>query len=436
MKHLLLALFLAIPAAAQIATDEAVRELLDGPTVGGSYSIGAGTFRPGSLFVNRGDLSGTADNPVVITGAGISETIIECPSVCYFEPNQHVTFRDLTIRGAWNSRHLRNFTFERVRFDDPEAIGWRQKVLWKTTGAPVPYVNPVDVGAGPIFFRECEFAPHPDGTDTALDFVATQGVQITDSIWERCNRGCLQAKGGSGIKVAFVIARNWIRDGGSRGIFLGGGTDWNLFDPPIEEAKAEFGSAEVYDNIIEGGDRDISACFTVGTAAGPIDFHHNLCLGQSGHLFRLIDENQHPATIEGVRNVTIRNSIVAQWKPPQWPNTNVLSTSLANSIRWETIKLADLVFDMASRKKFWGWPEADPLPTVGIIENVTVEIVRDPGGRPRVVGWEDYGPRPVVIDESVGKMSLFVGQNGKLYSTAEAAKRAGEFVEIMVEVAR
>ena len=391
MKYLFILCAFAVSAAGQINTAEELQQFLLEPTPGGNYSVAAGIFTLApNTFTKKGRFTGTEQAPIVINGAGIGETIIECPSVCYFEPNEWVVWRNLTIRGAINSRHLRHWTFERVRFEDPNAIGWHQRVLFKTTGAPVPYLNPVDIGAGPIIFKRCEFSPHPDGTDTALDFVATQAVTIEDSVFERCNRGCWQAKGGSGILVGYVIRRNWIQDAGARGIFMGGGTDWSLFDPPIGTATAEFGSADIYDNIVEGG----NTCFTAGTVKGPIDFHHNLCIAQSGWQFRMIDENQNPATAEGVRNVTIRDSIMLDWIPPQWPNTNVLATG--GTVQWATIVMRDLVFNYPSRQYFWGWPNHidNPMVKDNIIDSAEVEYERDINGKPRVKEWFGYGPRP------------------------------------------
>lgn len=400
MRYLIFICILASHAVAQtqaialmgrVDSTQGLLEFLTEPSEGGAYVIGAGVYRlPTLTVVEEGRLSGTEESPIVIQGEGIGKTIIECPDVCYFEPNSWVVWRDLTIRGGINSRHLHHWGFQRVRFEDPDAIGWKQRVLFKTTGAPKPYDAPVDVGAGPIIFRSCEFRPHDSATDTALDFVATQGVQIFDSIFEKCARGCLQAKGGSGIREPFVFARNWIQDAGQRGIFLGGGTNTEYFDPPLEEAQAEFGSAAVYDNIVEGG----SVCFTAGTVRGPIDFHHNLCIGQSGWQFRLVDENQTPETAEGVRNVIIRRSIMLDWIPPQWPDTNVLATG--GTIQWDTIVMSNLVFNYDSRQSFWGWPDHlnSPIVKHNITDFADVEYKRDAAGRPQVVGWSGYGPRP------------------------------------------
>jgi len=381
----------AIALAGRIQTTSGLLEFLTEPTAGGAYVIEAGVHTLPTLTVTeKGRLSGTREAPIIIQGEGIGKTIIECPNVCYFEPNSWVIWRDLTIRGGINSRHLRHWGFQRVRFEDPQAIGWSQRVLFKTTGAPKTDGDTVEVGAGPIIFRNCEFSPHESAEDTTLDFVATQGVQIFDSVFERCARGCLQAKGGSGILEPYVIARNWIKDAGSRGLFLGGGTNPQYFDPPIEEAKAEFGSAAVYDNIVEGG----SVCFTAGTVRGPIDFRNNLCIGQSGWQFRLVDENQNPATAEGVRNVIIRRNIMLDWIPPQWANTNVLATG--GTIQWDTIVMANLVFNYDSRQYFWGWPDHVDTPMVkaNIIDFADVEYRRDAVGRPYVIDWAGYGPRP------------------------------------------
>jgi len=377
--------------AARIQTASGLLEFLTQPTAGGVYTIGGGVYTlPPNTFTQRDRLSGTQQAPIVIQGEGIGKTIIECPNVCYFEPNSWVIWRDLTIRGAINSRHLRHWSFQRVRFDDPNAIGWTQRVLFKTTGAPTPYSNPVDIGAGPILFENCEFRPHDSAADTTLDFVATQGVQILDSIFEKCARGCWQAKGGSGILEPYIIARNWIQDAGQRGIYLGGGANPEFFDPPLNQAQAEFGAAEVYDNIVEGG----NTCFTVGTVSGPIDFHHNLCIAQSGWQFRMIDENQNPATAEGVRNVTIRDSIMLDWIPPQWPNTNVLAS--AGTVQWHTITMRNLLFNYPSRQYFWGWPYHvdNPMVKENIIDSADVEYERDADGKPRVIDWAEHGPRP------------------------------------------
>lgn len=386
MRLILLLMLAVFPARAGD-----VRALLTGPTGGGVYEIPAGAHDLSGLYVLRGHLWGSEDRPIVISGAG-PETILRCPGVCYFEASQWVTFRDLTIEGAINSRHLRHWRFERVAFRDA-GIGWPQKVLLKATGAPYPERKPVDVGAGPIEFEGCTFDPSPDGADTALDFVATQGVKILRSTFERCNRGCLQAKGGSGIREPFEIAHNWIKDGGQRGVFVGGGANPEFFDPPIDEARAEFGAASIHDNTIVGAASGNSACFVAGTVAGPVAFEHNLCIGQRGYVIRLLDENQHPATKEGVRNVTVRRNLFATWEPPQWPNTNVVQTTLANSIRWESIAIDDNIFGFASRSQYWGWPDRNPLPTTGNIDRADVAIEYD-DGKPRVANWPEYGPRP------------------------------------------
>jgi|GEM_PF-2417244 len=302
----------SISAAAQtiIETDQELLELLRQNTAPGVYQLAARTFaRSGSATygADPGRLSGTPEEPIIIRGAGINSTTIECPQVCFFSDNENVIFEDLTIRGAINSQHLKNWTFRRVRFKDvatPELNrrtfgGQAGGVIYKTAGA--------GVGAGPIVFESCIFDPAEIASpDTVMDFVGVQGVEILDSIFERCNRGCLQSKGGSGTVVPFRIEGNLVRDAGDRGIFVGGGAGPRFFDPPIAISRHEFGSATIRNNVIVGG----KACITVSTFGGPVLVENNLCYGQSNFLWRLLKENE-AADIDVSRDLTVRRNIFA-----------------------------------------------------------------------------------------------------------------------------
>lgn len=311
MKRFLLAIFLVAlssPAQTRIDTDEQLLTLFRQNTVPGVYELAARTFsKPGTATFGSDEnlLTGTSEQPIVIRGQGIGETIIECPLVCFFSGNSHVVFEDLTIRGAVNSQHLKNWVFRRVHFLDVLTPNGPRQTFGGQGGAIVYKTAGGGAGAGPIRFESCIFEPAKmNRADTVLDFVGVQGVEILDSVFESCNRGCLQAKGGSGTVVPYRIEGNLIKDAGDRGIFLGGSTDRGRFDPPIAEAKHEFGSATVRNNVILGG----LACFAGSTFSGPILFENNLCHGQSLFMWRILTENEQPE-IEQSRGLTLRRNV-------------------------------------------------------------------------------------------------------------------------------
>ncbi len=306
----LLVLLGAMPAAGQalIETDLALLEFFRHNTVPGVYELSARRYaKPGSATfgADEGKLSGTAEQPVVIRGQGIDRTIIECPRICFFSGNSHVIFEDLTIHGAINSAHLKHWTFRRVKFSDAVTPGTSRQtfggqaggILFKTAGG--------GKGAGPLRFERVIFDPAPiPNPDTTLDFVGVQGVEIIDSVFERCNRGCMQAKGGSGAVIPYRWEGNLIKDAGDRGIFFGGGAGRRFFDPPIDISRHEFGSAVIRNNVIIGG----LACFAGSTFGGPVLVENNLCIGQSRFYWRALRENDD-AEIAQTRDLTIRRNI-------------------------------------------------------------------------------------------------------------------------------
>jgi len=367
------------------------------PKPPGVYTLAAMTFAlPKNHYTRAGAFSGIGpaiSERIVVRGIGVGKTVIVCPNVCYFEANEFIRFENLTIQGAINSDHLKYWQFENVRHEDPNGVGWPSGILFKTSGAPEPWNGnpPKFASAGPIEWHNSSFEVGPQSKDTALDFVATQSVSITDSLFDNCGRGCLQAKGGSGVLDGYTIARNWIRSAGDRGIFMGGSTDRFRFWPRIQDAQAEFGAADIYDNIVEGG----NSCFTVASVKGFIDFHHNLCLGQSITQFRYLTENEAPEILP-IQRVTNRRNIMAQWTPPRWPSTNVLQFSQVGP-RWvdfPTIVMQDLVFDYNAQVKYWGYPlnVDNGIVKEGILDKQAVTIERDQYGRPYAIGWDDYGP--------------------------------------------
>lgn len=356
----LLLLFLALgclPASAQglIETDTELLELFRQNTAPGVYELAARTFtRPGSATfgADPGRLTGTREQPIVIRGQGIDQTVIECPQLCFFSNNDFVVFEDLTIRGAVNSQNLKHWIFRRVRFVDiatpqlnrltfgGQALG----VVYKTAGG--------GEGAGPILFEECQFEPailaQPD---TVLDFVGVQGVEIVDSVFERCNRGCLQAKGGSGTVVPFRIEGNVVKDAGDRGFFVGGGAGPRFFDPPIEISRHEFGAATIRNNIIIGG----KACFAVSTFGGPVLVENNLCFGQSLYLWRVLRENTDLA-IDVSRDLTVRNNVFAGFTGENEFAFNYSANSPEHFI-WDSILFESNAFDRDMETETY-WPPA------------------------------------------------------------------------------
>lgn len=332
------------------------------------YAIEPGIYSlPHNIVLPAGSL-----NSKSFLGSG-PNCVIECHGVLYLTESDAVWFENIAFTGAINSRNMRDLKFHHCSFTDSGDIGWEQKVLFKSTGAPYPQFKPTVKGAGPIKFTNCYFDQNPKSKDCMLDFVATQGVEITDSIINFCVRGVMQCKGGSGILDAFVFARNWVRNGGSRGVFFGGVANREFFDPPLAEAKADFGSGYIHDNVIEGG----GCAFTMGTVAGPIKVNNNTCIGQSGHQMRLVSENQSPEAKEGIRNITIENNSFFDWVPPRWPNTNVLAVADPGTVQWDTVTLRSLRFNYPSRKQFWGFPDQYPIPSTDIIYEPSYSFTRN-----------------------------------------------------------
>src|SRR5690606_7343068 len=100
---LLAAAALPAPAPPRIDTDKELLDLFRLRTAPGVYELLPRTYKkPGTATFGSdgGNLSGTAEQPIVIRGAGMGLTTIECPLVCYFSTNEHVVFEDLTIHGA------------------------------------------------------------------------------------------------------------------------------------------------------------------------------------------------------------------------------------------------------------------------------------------------------------------------------------------------
>ncbi|MBI1353665.1 MAG: hypothetical protein GC160_04910 [Acidobacteria bacterium] len=335
----------SLPAQTLIQTDKELIDFFRLKSAPGVYQLSARTFsKPGTATfgADGGNLSGTAEEPIVIRGAGVGVTIIECPQVCYFAANENVVFEDLTIHGAINSDHLRNWTFRRVAFTDVATPGGPKPTFGGQGGAIVFKTAGGGSGGGPLRFEDCLFSPADlPNRDTTLDFVGVQGVAIVDSVFERCNRACLQAKGGSGVEIPYTFENNLILDGGERGVFVGGATDRGLFAPPIETAQHEFGGATIRNNVIIGG----KACFAASTFGGPILFENNLCYGQSLFLWRMLLESGE-AEIARSGNITFRRNIFAAFTGE---NEFAFNYSVAASDRghfdWPSIRFENNAFE-------------------------------------------------------------------------------------------
>ena len=395
---LLAAAALPAPAQTRIDTDKELLDLFRLRTAPGVYELLPRTYKkPGTATFgsDAGNLSGTAEQPIVIRGAGMGLTTIECPLVCYFSANEHVVFEDLTIHGAINSDHLRNWTFRRVAFTDaptpngPRATfgGQGGAILFKSAGGGGAG------GGGPIVFESCDFSPVDlPNRDTALDFVGVQGVAIIDSVFQRCNRACLQAKGGSGVEQPYRFENNLILDAGERGVFVGGATDRGLFSPPIQIARHEFGAATIRNNVIVGG----RACFAASTFGGPIVFENNLCYGQSLFLLRMLLESNQPE-IERSGNVTLRRNIFAGFTGN---NDVAFNYSVAASERghfdWASIRFENNVFEKDPQAAlFWPAVHVAADNRFGVDAAIVIE-----GGVPRATS-------PEVVDAGIGPSGHF-----------------------------
>lgn len=335
-----------------IETDQELLQMLRQNTAPGVYELAARTFvKSGTAAygADPGRLTGTPDEPIIIRGAGMDATTIECPQVCFFSDNENVIFEDLTFRGAINSQHLKNWTFRRVRFKDVATPELNRRTFGGQAGGVIYKTAGGGAGAGPIRFENCVFDPAEiSSPDTVLDFVGVQGVEILDSVFERCNRGCLQAKGASGVVEPFRIEGNLVRDAGDRGIFVGGGAGPQFFDPPIAISRHEFGSATIRNNVIVGG----KACITVSTFGGPVLVENNLCYGQSTFLWRLLKENEH-VDIDVSRDLTMRRNVFAGFT-----GENEFSFNFSNRpghFVWDSIVFEENAFDHDPEIELY-WP--------------------------------------------------------------------------------
>lgn len=455
MRNLILCgLLLAGAAHSQTIQPDQFAAWIRSSPAPGVYTLAPGVHRATDdrakpLFLRDGGFEGAEDTPLVIQGAGAGQTIIECPEVCYFSRSEYVTWKGLTIRGYVNTDHARYWRFLGVTLDDPNGIGptvpngSRPGILFKA--ASRDGLNDPDPGSGPITFEGGRFDPVVDGTDTTLDFVGTQGVKILHSTFERCNRGCLQAKGGAGVIEGYEIAYNLIKDAGQRGIMVGGSTDPGRYDPLTTEAKAEFGSADIHDNVILGG----NACAVFSTTAGPVRFHHNLCRGASAFQIRMLVESEFPPFYEagGLRGLQIDHNVFADWGG-RWDN--VITGMAQIGERWgaasnETISVEHNLFNHWTGQRSWPlrWKQG------GNIQVVPGALTFSEDGRSLIdaVGvdnWQDYGPRPEVepppIDERLdGAMAfLVVMPDGRVLfypdaeSAAEAAKNGGTVAKLKI----
>ena len=410
MRILYLLLFPLILTAQTVAIPagdgEALRQAMRAPTAPGTvYSLPAGVYNAGlnRMGADAGRLSGTAAAPVVFEGAGSGQTIIECPGVCYFSTNANVQWRKLTFRGGVNSDGLTSWRFDDVVFDDPARIG-------ANTGGILLKSVSGGINAGPLFFTRVKFDPRADITDTALDFVGVQGVEIVDSVWERCGRGCLQAKGGSGRVTPYYIARNHIKDAGARGLFVGGSTDVGAFNPPIGEARAEFGAATIEDNVIEGGD----ACLSFSTTFGPVVARNNLCVGQRLFLGRFLRENGNAAVV-ALQGVTLEANVFAGYGGAEPLNASAAGVNLA------TIAWRGNVFD--ADPGFSKFP-AGVILEGNTVEAFTIERVAGVATVPAALRARGLGPRtePPTEPGGVQLTHIVVGpDSGARYFSSEAA---------------
>jgi hypothetical protein len=349
-----------------IETDAALQRLFTEATAPGVYELSARRFDkpgPGAFSVERGALSGTPDQPVVIRGRGIDLTVIECPGICYFSGNSHVVFEDLTIHGAVNSAYLKHWTFRRVKFKDTIAPGGGRDTFGGQFGGIVFKTAGGGGGAGPLLFENVVFdpAPIPD-PDTTLDFVGVQGVEVIDSVFERCNRGCMQAKGGSGTVIPFRWEGNLIKDAGQRGVFFGGGAGRRYFDPPIEDSRHEFGAAIIRNNVIIGG----WACFVGSTFGGPVLVENNLCIGQSRYYWRVLRENDD-AEIGRTQGLTIRRNFFVGftgWTSPAFNYSD--NASARGHFKWKTFVIEENVFERDPEAERY-WPRG-----LAVRNNITV----------------------------------------------------------------
>ena len=400
------------------------------------------------LFLAAGRFDGKPDAPIILQGAGMDQTIIECPEVCYFSRSEYVELRDLTIRGYINSDHMRHWRFTRVRWDDPDGIGPRNGqgklpgIVFKAASSDGP--NDPDPGSGPLSFEDNIFEPHPEGIDTALDFVGTQGVELVGNTWSRCNRGCLQAKGGAGIIAPYVIAYNLILDAGDRGIFLGGSTDAGRYHPPVNNAAGEFGGADVRGNIVLGG----KACATFASLRGPVRFHHNFCRGASAFQVRMLVETEYPAFRDAgwFRNLAIDHNVFADWTG-NWDNT--FQSLIQVGEKWgaasnQTIQLKHNLFNHWTGERSWRkeWAQEGNIQVKPEAMRFSVDgrsVVSVDG----VDNWPDYGPRPVAVppvDHSMDGAPVFMvlWPDGRvlfypdLSSAADAAENGGIVARILV----
>lgn len=176
--------------------DAAWRRARPGTTI----RIAAGRVRLGATYYER-------KRGIRITGAGMTRTTV--PALNIFAVRD-MAIRGLTVDGDVHCEACDGFTLDRVRVQGKRRMGDVVKINQSRR----------------ITIRQSEIS---GGTDNALDLVAVQHADVTQTTIHDAEDWCAYAKGGS---AHVRVWRNVIRDCGTGGFTAGQGTGFQFMVTP------------------------------------------------------------------------------------------------------------------------------------------------------------------------------------------------------------